>query len=260
MPSSAIADYCETIIATPPSGWPVRKLLNQFNRYFVAYMLIHNYFGWRAGAAPLPTLSRLKTVAVLSPRHVTNFAGVLKSAGLIAADPVDGDRRLAVLRPDDLLVQEIGRSLIAFLHAHDSVSGSDLAPKIAGSTEWLGHLIYLSGCKVLKHGLMLSPYPTIVTMTRFDCGYPTLAALMAAHYRKAEGRPTISLALEALAQRFQVSKSHIGNVLSHLDAKGLLDQDSIPNPALVAEFEQWCAAEMAHYSSLAELLDMQNPQ
>ncbi len=255
MEMSAVADYCEAIIAVSPSRWPVRKLLNQFDRYFAAYMLIHNYYGWRAGAAPLPTLSRLKAVASLSPRHTTHFAGVLKTAGFVLAEPVPGDRRQTLLRPAPLLVQEIGRSILAFLAAHDRIHGTDFAPRVGASPDWTGMLIHRSACKVLAAGAVISPFPTIVAMAGFDSGYPVLTAIMAAHYALEEGREPVPLTLESLAERFQVSKSHVGNVLSYLSAHAMLTPTRTPTPALIEEFERWCEAEMAHYAGLAGEID-----
>lgn len=254
MTTSVFAGYCETMIAVAPSRWPVRKLLNQFGRYFTAYLLIHNYYGWKAGEAPLPTLARLKAMGSLSPRHVVNVVNILKTAGFVTADAVEGERRRTVLRPEPELVDEIGRSLLAFLAAGDRVEGTALAAAVAASPEALGRLIHRSACQVLAGGATLSPFPTILAMTRFDSGYPLLVALMAAHYARSEGREPVPLTLESLAERFQVSKSHVGNVIGHLAATGLIDGARVASPALVAEFETWCRAEMAHYGRLAAVV------
>lgn len=251
MTTKAFAEYCETMIAVSPSRWPVRKLLNQFGRYFTAYLLIHNYHGWLAGGSDLPTLARLKAMGSLSPRHVVNVVNILKTAGFVVAEPVAGDRRRTVLRPEPELVDEIGRSLLAFLAAHDRLRGTTLSAAISATPGALGRLIHLSACHVLSAGAVLSPFPTIAAMVRFDSGYPVLVALMAAHYARLEGREPPPLTLEALAERFQVSKSHVGNVFAYLGSAGMTEGPRGASPALVAEFESWCRAEMAHYARLA---------
>ncbi|MBB4066112.1 Rrf2 family transcriptional regulator [Gellertiella hungarica] len=254
MASSALADYCEAIIAVSPSRWPVRKLLNQFGRYYAAYMLIHNYYGWRAGEPALPTLSRLKGISSLSPRHTTHFVGILKTAGFVTSEPVAVDRRQTILRPEPMLVEEIGRSILAFLAVHDRLAGTAHAPFLSSSVERIGTIIHLSGRQILAGGAVISPFPTIAAMAHFDSGYPVLVAVMAAHYAGQAGRLAPPLTLEALAERFQVSKSHVGNVFSYLSEADLIDVGRGARPALVEEFERWCAAEMNHYALLATRL------
>ncbi|MBD9652841.1 hypothetical protein JVX98_04200 (plasmid) [Ensifer sp. PDNC004] len=254
MLSIALAEYCEAIIAISPSRWPVRKLLNQFGRYYAAYMLIHNYYGWLGDDPALPTLSRLKRLSSLSPRHTTHFVGVLKTAGFVTSEPVAVDRRQTLLRPEPVLVEEIGRSILAFLAAHDRIAGTAHAAFLSGSVERIGAIIHLSARQILAGGTVISPFPTIAAMANYDCGYPVLVALMAAHYASEARRPVPLLTLEPLAERFQVSKSHVGNVFSYLSSVGLIDAGRGVRPALVEEFERWSVAEMNHYALLAARL------
>ena len=62
------------------------------------------------------------------------------------------------------------------------------------------------------------------------------------------------LTIRALAQRFQVSPAHIGNLLGEAERRGWFSQKTARltvSEALVDEFEAWAAGQMAHYDELA---------
>ncbi|MDW6025395.1 hypothetical protein SAZ10_26900 [Mesorhizobium sp. BAC0120] len=246
--------YCETMIEPSPLSWPIRKLLNQFDRYYAAYMLIWNFYGWREQGGPAPTLSRLKTVSSLSPRQLTSFVNLLKDSGLVSAEPVTGNRRQSVLRPQPRLVREIGRSCVAFLAAYDHIHGAALARLAESSADRIGRMIWGSARHVLEAGTVIAPFPTVFAMAGYDGGYPVLTAIMADHYRRLAGRDRIALTYSALAERFQVSRSHVGNVVTWLHRSGAIEADRSASAALVDEFERWCVAEMSHYAALAPSL------
>lgn len=246
----AVAQYCETMIEPPPSAWPLRKLLNQFDRYYAAYMLIWNYYGWVEEGTPSPTLARLKTVSGLSPRQLTSLVNVLRRAELVSGEVDTGNRRRLLLRPQPLLIQEISRSCVAFLAAHDHIHGGKLARLAAASPDRLGRMIWGSARLVLSSGTIIAPFPTVLAMAGYDGGYPVLTAIMADHYRRMTGRGRIALGYAALAERFQVSRSHIGNVRTWLYQNGAIDRDRMASSALVDEFEQWSISEMSHYADL----------
>ncbi|WP_262028418.1 hypothetical protein [Microvirga sp. Mcv34] len=66
-----------------------------------------------------------------------------------------------------------------------------------------------------------------------------------------------SLIYRVLAERFQVSRQHIGNTLAEAERQGWF---SITQGGhlrgisedLIAEFETWAAGQMAHFRELAE--------
>lgn len=233
-------------------GWPVRKLLNEFKRYYASYMLIRNYYSWSNGRGEIPTLSRLKLVSGLSPRQTVSLVNVLRTAALVDAGVVQGNRRQLILRPSRFLLEEVGRSCVAFLKARDLVVGTKYAPRIQESPDLLGQLICNSGDRVLESGTAIAPFPTIQAMAEFDCGYLILVAVMANHYLQQSGGALIPTSYDSLAWRFQVSRSHVGNVINYLQSNGMLYADRLPSLALVDEFENWCDAEMRHYAVIAD--------
>lgn len=255
--TAAVAHYCETMIEPSSSSWPLRKLLNQFDRYYAAYMLIWNYYGWAEEGTPSPTLARLKAVSGLSPRQLTSFVTVLKQAGLVSAEPEAANRRRSILRPQALLIEEISRSCVAFLAAHDHIHDGDLARIAAASPDGLGRMIWASARQILSSGTVIAPFPTVLAMAGYDGGYPVLTAIMADHYRRSSGKPRIALGYAALAERFQVSRSHVGNVLAWLHQTGAIGPDRAASVALVDEFEQWSISEMEHYARLVSSLPRQ---
>lgn len=251
-----VVDYCETMIEPAPAGWPVRKLLNQLERYYSAYMLIGQYYGWRNHGAPVPNLSRLQAISGQSPRQTASFCATLEARNLVFNDTLAIDKRQKIIRPADSLIREVGRSCAAFVKAYDAIAGSNLAPRIERDAGLLGEMIHLSATRVRGYGTVIALYPRVLALSGYDCGYPTLAALILAQYRRRSGKEMFSLTHSALAERFQVSESHVGNVLGHMRKAGALmparePDDAVVVEELVDEFERWCAAEMAHYADLA---------
>jgi hypothetical protein len=255
----AVIDYCETMIEPAPAGWPVRKLLNQLERYYSAYMLIGQYYGWRNYGAPVPNLSRLQAISGQSPRQTASYYLTLQARKLVVIETLATDRRQKILRPSDSLIREVGRSCAAFVASYDAVAGSALARPVAQEADVLGEMIYLSAVRVLRSGTVIAVFPSVLALSGYDCGYPILAALMLAHYRLGSGKEVFSLTHSALAERFQISESHVGNVLAHLRQVGAVVPTSdrgnfVVAEELVDEFECWCAAEMAHYANLVASL------
>lgn len=251
---SAIASYCLTMTHESPPGWPVRKLLNEYKRYYACFMLIRNYYAWHEGCGAIPNLARLKEVSGLSPRQTIDLIKVLRIAGLIDSDSVSGDSRQSILRPTLWLLQEVGRSCIAFLQAYDGLHQTAHASRFRSTADDLGILIRRSGDRVLEEGTTIGLFPTVQNMAEFDCGYSILVAVMAAYYGRASGGPPFPLTYDSLAWRFQVSRSHVGNVLNHLQSQQLIDAERTPSRALIDEFEKWCEVEMTHYANLASRL------
>ena len=252
----SVAQYCEKMVEPAPAGWPVRKLLNQLERYYTAYMLIGQYYGWSNHGAAVPNLSRLQAISGQSPRQTATFCAMLQARNLISIETLPGDRRQKILRPAESLIREVGRSCAAFVQAYDLVAGSALALPFEQDAGVLGEMIFLSAARVQGIGSVISEFPTVLQLAGYDSGYPLLVALVLSRYRRAAGEEGISLTQGALAERFQVSESHVGNVLGHMrQARALLacgPQELGVTEELVDEFEDWCAAEMAHYADLAQ--------
>lgn len=251
-----IVHYCEKMVEPAPAGWPVRKLLNQLERYYSAYMLIGQYYGWRNHGASVPNLSRLQAISGQSPRQTASFCATLEARNLICIETLATDRRQKVLKPADELIREVGRSCAAFVQSYDAIAGSALALPIAQDASLLGELIHLSATRVRGSGTVIAEYPRVLALSGYDCGYPLLVALILSHYRRSSGKEMFPLTHNALAERFQVSESHVGNVLGYLRQAGALvpisgGDDVIVVEGLVDEFERWCAAEMTHYHALA---------
>lgn len=244
------------MVEPAPAGWPVRKLLNQLERYYSAYMLIGQYYGWRNHGGPVPNLTRLQAISGQSPRQTASFSATLEARSLLCIEIPATDRRQKILRPADSLNREVGRSCAAFVAAYDAIAGSALARPIEDDAGLLGEMIHLSTTRVHVSGTVIAEFPRVLTLSGYDCGYPILVALVLAYYRRKSGKEAISLTQRALADRFQVSESHVGNVLGHLRRIGALApaprlEDAVVTKELVDEFERWCAAEMAHYAEQA---------
>ncbi len=237
--------------------WPVVKVLDQMERYYVAYMLIHNWYAWRDGCGALPTLSALRKIVGLSPRQTIDFVAMLATHRFITVENAASDRRARLLAPCPGLIVEIGRSGRLFVAAADEIEKRvDRAPDL-GDHDRLGRLLMRSASTVLASGSLLAPLPRVLQFSGRTGGYPLLTAVMGAHYARhvPEAPASVSLNGRALAQRFGVSPTHVSNLLSesrqrgwfNIGVDGKLEELS---DDLCDEFEGWAALQMAHYTAL----------
>ncbi|MGH1574869.1 hypothetical protein ACRAWG_34810 [Methylobacterium sp. P31] len=238
--------------------WPTHKMLNQSGRYLVSFMLIHNDYAWRNHGGPRPTLTALQAMVGSSSRQTAAFVSALKAARFVTAEPDRADARVKCLKAAPELVAEIGRSGRLFVAAMDVVAGrrEGIAGRL-GCTDRSGELIRRSAAYVLRHGMLIEPFPRVLRFAERDCGYPLLTAIMSAHYAATlPGAPAaISLSLRVLAERLRVSRAHIGNLVREAEEAGWLriaDRClTMLAPSLVEEFEHWAACQMIFYDDLA---------
>lgn len=255
---AALARYCLGMSDVPAEGWPLYKMFDQLSRYLVCYMLIYNYYQWRDRGGALPTLSALQKLVPSSPRQTAGFVGALKAGRFVTVEDDPRDRRNKLLRPGPAVINEIGRSLRLFLRALAEIEGDSggQAYRLIGS-DALGKLVHLSAADVLANGTLLHGFPGVLHFAQRDCGYPLLTAIMADHYTRSlqeVGTPP-SLTRRALAQRFQVSPAHVGNLLGEAAERGwftLAGPDRVAAVSLpfVQEFEQWASVQMVHGARL----------
>lgn len=254
----AVAHYCDSMSQPAPEGWPIWKLLNRFSRYFPTYILIHNYFAWQQYGETHPTAAMLQKQSGLSPRQTVNLVNALKAGRLVTVESLPSDRRVKLLRPSSEIIREIGRSMLAYIQAEGMLAGEpSRAGHVARNPDLLGDVICHCARFVRAHGTVIRPFPRILSLASRDCGYLLLVTLMAAHYRRLDGRSPITLSTNALAKRYDTSSSHVANVLRALkdsgdfssNRDGFLEHLSAD---LVDEFETWSACEMLHYTALAD--------
>lgn len=246
----AVCGYCERMNQPAPAGWPIRKFLNQLDRYYACYMLIGLYYAWQYRDGTAPTLSRLQAESRLSPRQTASLVQTLSAAALILVDGDGRDRRQKILRPLPALIREVGRSIEGFVSAFDRVSGNHLSGPLAESADALGNLISLS-IEVIRDGdNVIAAFPRVFAASEFDGGYPLLVGVMDRHYSKAPERRVLTY--PEMAERFQVSQSHVANVLAHFRRLGIIEREKhgAVQADFCSEFEHWCTAEMVHYARL----------
>lgn len=259
--SLAVARYCQRFAGDAPAAWPLYKVFDQLQRYVLSYMLIHNYYAWRQGTGPAPTLTALQKVVASSPRQTAGFVAAMKTGGFVVAETNPADSRERWLRPGAEMVAEIGRSAQLFVRALDEVEGRDPPRWCAlDDRERLGELVGRSAAFVLANGTLLHAFPRVLHFTTRDCGYLLLSAVMGAHYARVlpGAPPAIPLSLRSLAQRFQVSRAHVGNVLDEAGREGWF---SVAPGGMLAslsedlrlEFETWACWQMIHFGRLTNV-------
>ncbi|WP_246389339.1 winged helix DNA-binding protein [Microvirga mediterraneensis] len=245
----------------PGASWPSNKVFVQKLRYLTCYILIGSYARWQRGEGSPPTLAALQRTAVASPRQIAGFIKDLRHGGYVVAEQQESDRRRYHLRPTAALIQEVARSPLAFLAASERLEPSSrpLLAAISASPErmcdWLGRSV---DC-YQKDDSLFAPFRTIVQLTERECGYPLMAAILGTHYAAQRGVDAglPSLTYRVLAERFQVSRQHIGNMLAEAERLGWFSIAAgghlrAISEDLIAEFETWSAGQMAHFRGLAE--------
>lgn len=255
----ALAHYCHEMASEAPIAWPIYKVFDQLHRYIVSYMLIHNYYAWRGGEGPPPTLTALQKVAGTSERQTAGFVAAMKAGSFVIAETDPQDRRVKWLKPAPAMVEEIGRSARLFVRAVDEIEERRPAySDMLAEPDRLGELLQRSAAFVLQNGTLIHDFPRVLHFAGRDCGYPLLTAVFGAHYATTiPGAPqAVPLSLRTLAQRFQVSRAHVGNLLDEAAQNGWFtigDGGRLTSVSddLVAEFEQWACWQMAHYDNLA---------
>ena len=255
----ALSLYCRQMSREAVVAWPTYKFFNQLDRYVTGYLLIHNYYARRRCNAEAPTLAALQRMTGASDRHTAGFVSALKIHRFIETetDPTDGRRKW--LRPGTTMVSEIGRSARLFVAAVDHIRkrSPGRAPALSDADR-LGEMLHRSAAFVLGNGTLIHDFPRVLSFAGRDGGYPLLTAIIGAHYANSVrgAPPAVPLTLRALADRFQVSRAHVGNLMDEGTqagwfATGRDGRLAAIDPSLVEEFEMWAAWQMAHYDHLA---------
>lgn len=258
--TDALESYCGVMVQPPRVSWPTDKVFAQKLRYLVAFVLIANDARWRRSGGEPPTLAALQRAAPASARQIAGFVSALRHGGYVIATRGSGDRRALHLCPSMGLLQEIGRSPLAFLQASERLAppSRPLANRLRADKDdlcdWLGRSLD----RFHAEDILFAPFPRIVRFTEHDCGYPVLSAVIGAHYAALSGKPSqLRLSYAALAERFRVSRQHIGNIFIEAERRDCFTvshggREILVSPTFMREFETWAAGQMAHYRLLAE--------
>ncbi|MBX4927785.1 MarR family transcriptional regulator [Rhizobium binae] len=254
----AVLSYCEAMIARVPKVLPANKLFAQKQRYLVSFILICLHVQWLQSRGPAPSLALLQRSAPGSPRHIAAFISGLRDRGLVTATSLETDRRTQVLKPSLELMREIGQSPLAILSAAEVVAPPlpIRTDDLAGDETLLAHWLALSAERYTVKDDLFGPFPIIVRHSERDAGHLVFCAVMAAALRQRQGGGIAgSLTYRALAERFDVSRQHISNILDEAAEKSWYcvspggELALMPDDTLL-QFETWVAGQMAHYRRL----------
>lgn len=263
----AMLAYCRSMAEPNSFRWPANKIFAQKMRYLTCYMLIGLDTRFRLGLGPPPSMTDLQAVVPGSSRQVSDLIVGLRAGGYVAAERSGADRRSLQLRATPSLVFEVARSPLAFLSAFERLGPSEtsVAGALRADPDRLAQMVGFSVMRYQEEDVLFAPFATIVDFTGRDSGYLILCAVIGAHLAARAGQSwDLPLSYDALAQRFQVSRQHVGNVLSDAAARGLFltrgGQLQSVSDALLVEFATWSAGQVSHYRTLAaESLASPNP-
>lgn len=252
----AMLAYCRSMVEPNGFRWPANKLFAQRMRYIACYMLIGLSQRFEEKQGPAPTMTLLQTVVPGSARQVSDLVGGLRAGGYVIAEQNPLDRREIHLRPSPALVLEIARSPLCFLSASSILLKHDMSELLSRDVSLISALLSRSMQAFQTKDVLFQPFETIVDFSGRDSGYLMLCAVMGAHFSRSQGECfELPLSYDALAQRFQVSRQHVGNVLAAAGKRDLfwIQAGRIEKvaPSLIAEFSWWSAGQMAHFMMLA---------
>lgn len=255
----ALQRYCVAMMKPPEATWPADKFFGQKLRYLVAYGLIGQDARWRRGEGEPPTLSALQRTSHASARQVSNLVTAFKLGGYVVASRSSLDRRVVQLQPAMPLLLEIARSPLAFLETSELMSSPPrpLASELRGQREALGDWLGHSHDLFVEDDVYFAPFRNIVRLTEQDCGFPVLSAVISAYYAGVDAPDPVLLSYGALAERFRLSRQHIGNIFNEAERRGCFTVDPggrtvTVMPEFLCEFETWAAGQIALYRLLAE--------
>lgn len=255
---SALLAYCDAMTARVPKLLPANKLFAQKQRYLVSFILICLHVQWLQSRGPAPSLALLQRSAPGSPRQIAALISGLRDRGLVTAKSLETDRRTQVLKPSLELMREIAQSPLAILSSSELFA--PLLPirpdDLATDETLLAHWLALSAERYAVKDDLFGPFPLIVRHSERDAGHLVFCAVMAEALRQRQGKAIAgSLTYRALAQRFDVSRQHISNILDEAAEKGWYcispggELALMPDDTLL-QVETWVAGQMAHYRRL----------
>ncbi len=252
----AMLAYCRSMVEASAFRWPANKIFAQTMRYITCYMLIGLAARFAEGTGPAPTMTLLQSVVPGSSRQVSELIAGLRAGGYVVSEQNAADRREMRLRPTPPLVLEIARSPLAFIAATALIEQHTLHQALCADTERLCRVIGRSTEAFQSMDVLFAPFETVVEFSVRDSGYLLLCALMGAYLAGTQGEDwDLPLTYDTLAQRFNVSRQHVGNVLSMVTRSNLVTLrggriDDL-DPRLFTEFSWWSAGQMAHFTTLA---------
>ncbi|MDH4413397.1 MAG: MarR family transcriptional regulator [Rhizobium sp.] len=252
----AMLAYCRSMVEASALRWPVNKIFAQKMRYITCYMLIGLAAHFEEGTGPAPTMTLLHTMVPGSSRQVSDLISGLRVGGYVVSEQNALDRREIRLHPTPALINEIARSPLAFIASSALLEHHTLHETLCADTARLRSLIGRSTTAFRSMDVLFGPFETVIDFTSRDSGYLMLCALMGAHLaRSMDESWDLPLTYDALSQRFQVSRQHVGNVLSLATTRRLLTLQGgrigDVAPRLLTEFSWWSAGQMAHFTMLA---------
>ncbi len=254
---AAMLSYCRRMVEPSAFKWPANKIFAQKMRYITCYTLIGLSDIYERGLGPAPTMTLLQSLVPASSRQVTDLMAGLKAGGYVVAQQNARDRREIRLRPTPALVMEIARSPLSFVAASAVIEPHGHFETLISDPVRVSRLIGRSMGAVQSMDVLFTPFETVVDFTGRDSGYLMLCAVMGAHLAQMLGEGwSLPLSYDALSQRFQVSRQHVGNVLGMVTSRGLLalqgGRIGEVDPRLMTEFSWWSAGQMAHFTMLAD--------
>ena len=247
---------------------PLRKLLNQEFRYVTCYYIIANYARWRLLGGDPPSLSALKQAGrqAASARQIADLVAALRRLKLVTTVCAPGDRRILMLLPSAELIEEIGRHPRLVVGLFERLRKGQALEKTEHDCDWTIKLLLRQAEASDGRHLRDQPFPMIAAFSSRESGYLILLAVFKAYYETVLHQTSISsrqsaagLSYSALSSAFDVSRSHVADILRAAQAAGWFrigrgEASLEVATTSVAEFELFVALQAAHFGAISQTI------
>lgn len=218
-----VHDYTADVLATRRGERVLNKLLAQRERELIGFLILCQHYEAGAGGSP-PTLARLASSGLGSPRRITGFIQLLRLAGLVrhATDPADRRRRILV--PTARFIALHRGWTLAALRQLDRLLETPLLEAVFHRHPDFHALACRLGAPELFRGetFALGRYPLVDFLTPRRGGHLIAASLAQACFAGGRRVHPVTLPYGRIARRIGVSRSHVMNVFMDAEASGLL--------------------------------------
>lgn len=206
-------------------------------------------FGPQGGASYGRLLETCMTRDEASPRAVKSVLALLQFGGLVRVVTDKADRRVKFYRPTERMFDFVRQWMEYGTAALDILEPEMQRSRYVGDQSFIDGFSVSGGRAHLEDAIPLAdrvPEP-LSSLKHMLGSYSVIVTVLLA---RLQNRPVSSQ--HAIAKRFGLSRSQVGNVMSAGLAQGLFVRDGsdnvVPTPALIASFRTWISIELAFYA------------
>ncbi|GLH79528.1 hypothetical protein SSBR45G_44370 [Bradyrhizobium sp. SSBR45G] len=248
--------FCDQLIA-PLRGQ--RLMIKLFGQRAPTEIVAHIVMMHMSARQPVerPTLTRLQ-LRLPGPRQMAAFVAVLRGLSLVTVERDPEDGRIRYLVPGPVILEGLRGWLALHLDCHARLTEADgLGFRLRNDQRFYVESIRQCATWLCRDNRPLTGFPDLAWTDEHDSGIHLALTLVA---RSAAGRHAVDVSTAELATSLGVSRSHIRNLLTAMEERGLLRFDDGRRrltlvPDFVASVEAWCCHQVTWLAAAAARAD-----